>query len=109
MSLRIKTNDRVQVITGSSRGIVGRVLGVDPEKFRATVEGANVRKKHMKARGPQQPGAIIDREMPIHMSNLLLFCEACKRGVRFRVGIAADGKKTRVCVSCARKGAETVL
>jgi len=101
MSLSIKKNDRVQVIAGKYKGTVSRVMVVMPSKNRAVVENVNMVKRHMRARGPQQPGGIIEKEAPIHLSNLQLYCENCKRGVRFGAEVRNDGQeKVRVCRKC---------
>jgi large subunit ribosomal protein L24 len=100
MALRIKKNDRVVVIAGKNRGVVSRVLYVIPKKNRAVVENVNIVKRHMRARGPNQPGGIVEREAPIHISNLMLYCEKCKKGVRFGTQITPEGAKQRVCKGC---------
>lgn len=100
MALRIKKNDRVQVATGKYKGVVSRVLYVIPQKEKAVVENVNLRKRHTKPRGQNKPGGIIEKEAPIHMSNLMLYCEKCKQGVRFGADIADDGTKSRVCKKC---------
>jgi large subunit ribosomal protein L24 len=101
MSLRIKKNDRVQVITGRDKGTVARVLYVIPDKDKAVVENVNMVKRHQRQRSQKGQGGIITKEAPIHVSNLLLYCEKCKRGVRFGVEITEGGKeKQRVCRLC---------
>ena len=102
MALRIKKNDRVEVITGKFKGQVSRVLFVNPDDERAAVEGVNVVRRHSKAGrgGNRRGGGIIEKEAPIHMSNLQLYCEKCKRGVRFGVTETAEGQKQRVCKKC---------
>ncbi len=103
MSLRIKKNDKVEVITGKYKGSVKRVLEIMPSENRALVEDVNIVKRHTRARGPQQPGGIIEKEASIHMSNLQLFCENCKRGVRFGAQVSEDGaEKLRVCKKCGK-------
>lgn len=100
MSLRIKKNDQVVVIAGKNRGTVSRVLYVIPKKNRAVVEHVNMIKRHVRARGTGQPGGIVEREAPIHLSNLMLYCEKCKKGVRFSARTNEDGTKQRVCKRC---------
>lgn len=100
MALRIRKDDKVMVTTGRYKGTVSKVLSVAADKGRAYVENVNMRKHHVKAQGPQKPGGIIEREGPIHLSNLLLFCEKCKTGRRFRVEVSDDGKKKRLCKKC---------
>lgn len=99
MSLRIKKNDRVKVITGKDRGTVSRVVAIIPEKHRALVENVNMVKRHTRARGPQQPGGIIEKEASVHLSNLMLYCENCKTGVRFGSEVRND-EKVRICKKC---------
>lgn len=76
MSQRIKThvkkNDEVQVITGNHKGETGRVLQVFPEKEQVIVEGVRLIKKHAKRSQDQPEGGIIEREGPIHISNVKL-------------------------------------
>ena len=100
MALRIKKEDKVQVITGKFNGQVGRVLFVQPEKGKAAVEGINVVKRHMKARSQTQGGGIVSKEAPVQLSNLALYCEACKKGVRFGVKLDDEGKKVSFCKKC---------
>lgn len=99
MSLRIKKNDRVKVIAGKDKGVVSKVLAILPDKNRAIVEHVAMVKRHVKARSAQQPGGIQEREASIHLSNILLYCDKCKTGVRFGAQIS-DGKKSRVCKKC---------
>jgi large subunit ribosomal protein L24 len=100
MSLRIKKGDTVLVISGDptrSKGLRGQVLAVFPKKGTAIVEGVNVRKKHMKARSQAQPGGIIDREMPIPLSKLMLAESGGKgRAARFSIKTDEKGAKVRV-------------
>ncbi|MBX7246517.1 MAG: 50S ribosomal protein L24 [Candidatus Sumerlaeaceae bacterium] len=101
MSLRIRKNDRVEVITGKFKGKVSRVLYVIPEKDRVVVESVNVVKRHQKARGQNRPAGIVEKEAPIHISNVLVYCEKCKSGSRFGVKVSDDGKtKSRFCKKC---------
>ncbi|MDD4279104.1 50S ribosomal protein L24 [Candidatus Sumerlaeota bacterium] len=100
MALRIKREDKVQVTTGKFKGQTGRVLFVHTDKGKAIVEGVNVVKRHTKQQRNQQGGGIVEKEAPIAISNLSLYCEKCKRGVRFGVKIDEDGKKVRFCKKC---------
>jgi large subunit ribosomal protein L24 len=100
MSLRIKKGDAVMVIAGSqkkSKGRVGRVLAVFPKKTTAIVEGVNMVKKHQKARSQTEPGGIIEKEAPIHMSKLMLVEPGAKgRAGRFATKTDDKGNKVRV-------------
>jgi large subunit ribosomal protein L24 len=98
MPARIKTDDQVIVISGKDRGKRGKVLRVEPTKNRVFVEGLNIVKRHQRpsqtATG-QQGGGVIEREGPIHVSNVMLIDP--KDDKPTRVGILIeDGKRLRV-------------
>ena len=101
MSMRIKTDDEVIVIGGKDRGKRGKVLRVEPKKHRVYVEGLNIVKRHQRPRqvaGSQraeQVGGVIEKEGPIHLSNVMLADH--KDGKPTRVGIdVQDGKRVRM-------------
>ena len=71
--LNIKKGDNVVVITGKYRGVKGRVLKVFPEKERVLVENVGFIKRHTKARSQTNRGGIIEKEAPIHVSNVMLY------------------------------------
>ncbi len=96
----LRTNDQVEVIAGKDKGRVGKILKIDKEKNRATVERINMIKKHQKPVDATQPGQIIDREASIHISNLMLVCPECTETVRTGKKFLEDGNKVRVCKSC---------
>ncbi len=70
--MKIGKNDNVEVISGASKGISGKVLKVFPKTDRVIVEKANMVKMHKKPRSQQDPGGIIEKEAPIHVSNVRL-------------------------------------
>ncbi len=97
--MKIKRGDRVQVLTGKDRGKTGQVTRVIPDTNRVIVEGVNVAKKHQRQTSTRVKGGIIDKDMPIHASNVALVCSkdgATRAGYR----IDEDGSKHRVCVHC---------
>lgn len=96
----IRKNDSVMVIAGKERGKTGKILRVIPEKERAIVERVNLVKRHTRPRGPQQAGGILEKEAPIHISNLMVMCEKCNAPVRVGRRVLADGQKVRVCRRC---------
>jgi large subunit ribosomal protein L24 len=96
----IKKDDMVMVIAGRERGKTGKVLRVLPQTGRVTVERLNVVKRHSKPRGAASPGGIVEKEAPLHISNLMFFCERCNAPVRIGNRVAADGTKSRFCRSC---------
>jgi large subunit ribosomal protein L24 len=100
MLARVKKNDLVMVIAGKHRKATGKVLRVLPEENRAMVERINIVKRHMKPRGPQSPGGIVEKEASIHLSNLMPMCERCNAPVRIGVRTLQDGTKARECQRC---------
>ena len=100
MGLGIKKNDTVRVISGDEKGKKGRVLLVETEKDRIVVEGLNMIKKHMKPSKKYSQGGIIDKEAPIHRSNVMLVCPKCDKPTRIGNRILENGKKVRACWKC---------
>ena len=100
MRAQIKKNDTVMVVTGRERGKTGKVLRVLPEKRRALVERLNMVKRHTKARGPQSPHGIVEKEAAIHLSNLMIMCDRCDAPVRMGKRLLEDGHDVRVCRRC---------
>jgi len=96
---RIKKNDTVVAIAGADAGRSGKVLEVLPGKGRALVEGLNLVKKCLRRSQDNPQGGIVEKEAPIEMSNLMLYCAECKKGVRS--GRAKDGDRViRKCKAC---------
>lgn len=98
--LRIRKNDIVSMIAGKDKGKRGKVITVFPKKGRAIVENINVVRKAVRRTQQNQKGGFVDLEMPMDLSNLMLFCKHCERPVRFRVNILKDGTKMRECKKC---------
>ena len=97
---RVKREDTVLVSKGKDRGRTGTVRIVIPKENRAIVGGINVMKRHMRPRGPQQPGGIIEREAPISLANVRPVCPSCNKPVRVGYRVLADGRKVRYCKKC---------
>ena len=102
--MRIRKDDNVVVITGedSTRGTatVHRVLRVLPEKGKVVVEGVNRVTKHVKPNRRNRQGGRLSKEMPINVSNVMLYCPGCKGGVRVGARLTPDGAKERYCKKC---------
>jgi large subunit ribosomal protein L24 len=104
--MHVKTGDEVLVIAGKEKGKRGKIKQAMPRKSRVVVEGLNVIKRHMKARGMGKPGGIIEMEAPIHVSNVMLICPSCGRasrsGKRFLEELDHKGRprKVRYCKAC---------
>ena len=96
----IKKNDKVIVLAGKEQGKIGNVLKVDIEKGHAIVEKINVMKRHSRARSKTPKGGIVEKEAPIHISNLMLICNKCAEPTRIGKRILEDGSRARVCKKC---------
>ena len=92
---RIKKGDQVVVTAGKDKGKRGDVVRVDGEKV--VVSNVNIIKRHTKP-NPQanQPGGVVEREAPIHISNVMLFNPASGKGERIGIKVLEDGRKLRV-------------
>ncbi len=97
---RVKKEDTVLVTKGKDRGRSGPVKLVIPKKNRVSVTGLNSVKRHMRPRGPQKPGGIIEREAPISIANVRPLCPSCNKPVRVGFRVLADGRKVRYCKKC---------
>ncbi len=101
--MNIRKDDLVVVITGDDAdpARAHRVLRVIPERGKVVVEGVNRVYKHLKPNRRNQQGGRLSKEMPVDVSNVQLYCAACKRGVRIGKRYAEDGHKERYCKSCS--------
>ena len=94
--LRIRSDDQVLVISGKDRGKTGRVLRVEPKKDRVYVEGLNIVKRHQRPRpGSTDPGGVVEKEGPIHISNVMLIDPSDSKPTKVGV-VHEDGKRYRV-------------
>ena len=97
--MKLKTGDKVMVISGKDAGKESKITRVLPNKGRIQVEGVNTAKRHTKPTGQTMQGGIIDKDMPIDVSNVMIVCDSCgptRIGHRFD----EDGVKHRTCVKC---------
>ena len=97
----VRRNDNVIVTTGKDRGKRGRVLKVLPSTNRLIVEGLNMIKRHTKPNpGRQIKGGLVEREAPVHASNVQVVCPECGKATRIGRRILGDGRKVRICRKC---------
>jgi len=96
----IKKNDLVMVTTGKEKGKSGRILKVFSEKNKVLVEKINFIKRHTRPRGQQRQGGILEKEAPLHVSNVMVLCEKCNKPVRIGHRLVEGEKKVRVCKKC---------
>ena len=92
---KLKTGDEVIIIAGKDKGKTGKITKMHPEISKAIVSGVNKVKKHQKP-DKNQAGGIIEKEMPMHISNLAFYDTALKKGVRVGVKIDQKNKKIRI-------------
>jgi len=97
---RIRKGDRVVLLSGKDKGKSGIVLEVRPREQRVLVEGVNIMKRHTKPRPPNEPGGVIERPAPVHMSNVAHIDPKDRRPTRVRIE-EIDGRRVRVA---ARSG-----
>lgn len=98
--MKIKKNDMVLVISGKDRGKKGKVRRAVPKDCRVVVEGLNMIKRHSRARRAARQAGIIELEAPIHVSNVMLVCDKCKKPARVGYKTLEDGRKVRFCRAC---------
>lgn len=97
--MKIKTGDKVVVLSGKNRGKTGKVTHTFPKENRIIVDGVNIQKKHVRAKRQGEKGQIVEMSAPINTSNVKLICSKCNKPAR--VGYKVEGKeKYRVCKKC---------
>jgi large subunit ribosomal protein L24 len=98
--VHVRKGDTVVVITGKYAGRKGKILSVDPQKSRVIVEGVNIVKRHTRPTRRLAQGGIVEKEAPIHSSNVMLWCGRCERPTRVGRRILESGRKVRYCKKC---------
>ncbi len=103
--MHIHKNDNVIVIAGNSRGKSGKVLKMYPETFRVIIEGVNIIKRHSRPTQKNPQGGIVQKEAPVHASNVMVICPKCNKPARVGSKAVKDtttGRKhhMRVCRNC---------
>ena len=99
MSMNIKKNDTVVVLSGKDKGKQGKVLGTVPGSLKVVVEGINMVTCHVKPRRQGEEGGIVKREAAIASCKVQVVCPKCGKATRVAHKIE-DGKKTRMCKHC---------
>ena len=98
--LNIRKNDKVKVIAGKDKGKVGKVLSVNKKKGRVLIESINMMKHHQRPNAQLREGGIVEKEMAINRSNVMLMCNKCVSPTRIKVKQLEDGGKARMCAKC---------
>jgi large subunit ribosomal protein L24 len=100
--MKIIKNDQVLIVKGKDRGKKGKVLGVFPGIGRIVVEGANIRKKHVRAKRSGEKGQVVETPAPMSAANVRLICPKCGKPTRVGKKII-EKKKYRVCKKCGQE------
>ncbi len=101
--MRIKKGDRVVVRSGKYRGRRAEVSRALPAEGRVVLEGVNVAKRHQKATRATMQGGIIDKSMPLPVSSVSIWCNACGGPTRIGMRVGEDGAKVRICRKCGEE------
>ena len=99
-SLHIRKGDTVEVLKGKDAGKRGKVLKVDPNRRRVVVEGINRARKHMRHSQANHQGGVVDWELPVDVSNVMLMCPGCDRPSNIKRVLHGGKSITRVCKKC---------
>jgi len=100
---RIRKDDTVVVIAGRERGKTGKVLRIVSKTGRVVVERVNIVKRHTKPRSAQTAGGILEKEAPIHASNIQPLCARCDKPARLGTKRLEDGRGVRICRRCGEQ------
>lgn len=99
--MKIKTNDKVKILSGKDKGKTGKVIQVFPSEGKVVVEGVSVIKKHLRPKNKSEKGQTIELAAPMISSKVMLICPKCEKPTRVGYKIEGD-KKMRVCRACGQ-------
>jgi large subunit ribosomal protein L24 len=100
--MKVKKGDQVLIIAGKDKGKQGKILTSFPEREKITVEGINLRKKHMRPKKSGEKGQIINLPGPIAVSNVKIICSKCGKATRVGYKLL-ENKKYRICKKCSQE------
>ena len=100
VKLKLKKDDIVEVTAGREKGKKGKILAIFPDNGKVTVEKLNMLKRHTKPSAQNKQGGIVEKEGKLDISNVMLVCDKCGKGVRIKRKKLEDGKRVRICVKC---------
>lgn len=98
--MHVHREDTVLILTGKDQGKKGRVIRLFPKVEKALVEKINMVKRHTRPNQQLPQGGIMEKESPIHISNLQVICSKCGKATRINHKVLASGKKARLCKKC---------
>jgi large subunit ribosomal protein L24 len=97
--MKFKVGDQVLVVRGKDKGRKGKIQKIFPKEGRVLIPGINVYKKHLKPRGEGKPGGIVDKVLPLSLSNIAHWCPKCNQKTRVGWHLSQEGKN-RICKKC---------
>ncbi len=98
----LRRGDVVEVIAGRDKGKSGKILSVHPREGTVTVERVNLIKRHTRANPSKNiRGGILEKEGPVHISNVMILCPGCGKRTRIGQAVQADGTRGRICRRCS--------
>lgn len=100
--MKVVKNDKVKIVAGNHKGKEGTVRLVLKDKNKVVVEGVNVVKKHIKPNQYNQNGGIVEKEMPLNVSNVMVVCPSCSKATRLGKKRDEDGSVARYCKACGK-------
>ncbi len=100
MKTKIKKDDKVKVLTGKDKGKIGKVLRIVKKTNRVVIENINVVKVNQRPTQANPQGGIVEKNMPVHVSNLMIMCNSCVKPTRISMKLLEDGKRVRICKQC---------
>jgi large subunit ribosomal protein L24 len=100
MKTKIKKDDKVKVLTGKDKGKIGKVLKIVKKSNRVVIENINVVKVNQRPTQANPQGGIVEKNMPVHVSNLMIMCNSCVKPTRISMKLLEDGKRVRICKQC---------
>ncbi|MCY0881615.1 MAG: 50S ribosomal protein L24 [Firmicutes bacterium] len=98
--MHVKSGDVVRVLAGKDKGKQGKIMRALPKEDRVVVEKVNLVKRHQKPNVQYPQGGIITKEAPIHVSNVMIVCQSCKKPTRIAHKFLESGEKVRICKHC---------
>lgn len=99
--MKIRKNDTVLVIAGKDKGKKGKIRRAFPREDKVIVEGINMAKRHSRTKGQARQAGIIELEVPLHVSKVMIICNKCNKPARVGFRLLEDGKKVRFCRACS--------
>lgn len=103
MKTKIRKDDKVKVLSGKDKGKIGKVLKIVSKNNMVVVENINIAKIHQKPTQKNPQGGIVNKNMPLHVSNLMIMCDSCIKPTRIGMKELDNNKRVRICKKCKQQ------